>query len=139
MTEIRVEKALPSPAETVWTIIGDFGGLHRWHPLVHRLELSWEGRIRTLYFEDGGHAVERLEARNDHARRYAYALVDGPYPVQDCHSLLQVSPARDGDGCVVAWSAHFEPVGAAGLHAGQDLEDLFRAGLDALEERVMQP
>lgn len=139
MTEIRVEKELTCPAETIWTLIGDFGGMHRWHPQVRRLELSWEGRIRTLYFEDGGHAVERLEARNDHARRYAYELVDGPYPVQDCHSLLQVSPGTAGHGCVVDWSVSFEPLGAGGLHAGKDLEAFYRAGLDALEERVALP
>lgn len=139
MTEIRVEKTLICPAETVWTLVGDFGGLHRWHPLVRRLELSWEGRIRTLHYADGGHAVECLNARNDHARRYTYALVDGPYAVQDCQSMLEVGADREGEGSVVRWSSRFEPVGPAGQQAGAILEHFYEVGLDALAERVTSP
>ncbi|KGI79058.1 hypothetical protein LF63_0101490 [Oleiagrimonas soli] len=124
------------PAETVWTLIGDFGGLHRWHPLVRSLDLSWEGRIRTLHFDDGGHAVERLEARNDRARRYAYALVDGPFAIQDCHSTLEVRPGEDRRNCVVIWTSSFEPVGHAGAQADVVLEHLYGAGLRALESVI---
>ena len=73
MTHIHVTQRFPHPADVVWALIGDFGGLHRWHPQVRRLDLSWEGRIRTLHYADGGRVVERLEARNEAACRYVYA------------------------------------------------------------------
>jgi mxaD protein len=75
MAQVRVERPLAYPADALWALIGDFGGLHRWHPDVRQLDLSWEGRIRTLHFRDGSRAVERLEARNEETRRYVYTLV----------------------------------------------------------------
>jgi uncharacterized protein YndB with AHSA1/START domain len=129
MAEVRVVQRLPNPAETVWALIGDFGGLHRWHPHVRGLDLSWEGRIRTVHYVDGGHAVECLETRNDRAHRYVYALVDGTLPVQDCRATLQV--AARGDGCTVVWSSVFEPLGA-GEEAAATLRGLYGAGLASL-------
>jgi len=133
MTTIRITQHLPYPAEAVWALIGDFGGLHRWHPRVRRLDLSWEGRIRTLHYDDGSRVVERLEARNDAARRYVYVLVDGAFPVASCRSTLEVR-ARNWH-CVVAWSSEFEaPDGeeiraraALRLHHGQGLGALAAA------------
>jgi uncharacterized protein YndB with AHSA1/START domain len=129
MAEVRVVRRLSNPAEVVWALIGDFGGLHRWHPHVSGLDLSWEGRIRTVHYVDGGHAVERLEARNDQAHRYVYALVDGTLPVQDCRATLQV--AAHGRGCTVVWSSVFEPLGA-GEDAAAALRGLYGAGLASL-------
>jgi mxaD protein len=128
MAELRVERALALPADALWALIGDFGGLHRWHPYVRHLDLSWEGRIRTLHFHDGSRAVERLEARNEQARRYVYTLVDGALPLADCRAVLEVR-ARAGQGSLVVWSAEFIPRGA---DAAERLGDMYNAGLDTL-------
>jgi uncharacterized protein YndB with AHSA1/START domain len=136
MSKLRVERALDYPADTVWALIGDFGGLHRWHPLVQRLDLSWEGRIRTLHFHDGSRVVERLETRNDPAHRYVYAMVDGALPLHDCRAILQVQ-GRDG-GCLVSWSAVFEPLGVTAQTARGQLRRLYTVGLATLSE-ALQP
>lgn len=131
MAEIRVEQRLSHPAELVWALVGDFGSLHRWHPQVRGLDLSWEGRIRTLHYADGGHAVECLEIRSDQARRYVYTLVDGTLPVQDYRATLQV--AADGEpGCLVVWSSEFEPLGADDAVAIDLLRRHYGAGLASL-------
>jgi mxaD protein len=134
MTSLHVTERFAYPAEAVWTLIGDFGGLHRWNPQVRRLDLSWEGRIRTLHYADGGRAVERLEARNDAAHRYAYVLVDGSLPVQACRSTLEV--CADGEGCVVVWSCVFEPMGDGEHEAEVALRRYYDAGLVALAAAV---
>ncbi len=130
MTSIHVTRQLPCTAERVWSLIGDFGGLHRWHPQVSRLDLSWEGRIRTLHYADGGRAVERLEARNDLACRYVYVLVDGSLPLHGCRSRLEVQP--DGEQCIVIWSTDFEALGSSEATVEADLRRLHNAGLGAL-------
>ncbi len=130
MTSIQVTEHLPYPAEAVWALIGDFGGLHRWHPQVRRLDLSWEGRIRTLHYADGSRAVERLEARNDAAYRYVYALVDGWLPLQACRSRLEVRP--DGERCLVTWSSDFDVLGDAERVAEAVMRTTYRVGLGAL-------
>jgi len=130
MAEVRVTQELSSPAEVVWALIGDFGALHRWHPAVRGLDLSWEGRIRTLHFADGTRAVERLETRNDAAHRYAYAWVDGPLPVRGYHATLQVSARRRG--CTVTWSCVFEPADADEHDVHDALHRHYAEGLTAL-------
>ena len=130
MTSIQVTEHLSYPAEAVWALIGDFGGLHRWHPQVRRLDLSWEGRIRTLHYADGSRTVERLEARNDAAYRYVYALVGGALPLQACHSRLEVRP--EGGQCLVAWSSDFDVLGDAERAAEAAMRSTYRAGLGVL-------
>jgi len=130
MTSIHVTQRLPYSAEAVWALIGDFGGLHRWHPQVRRLDLSWEGRIRTLHYADGSRAVERLEARNDAAYRYVYVLVDGSLPVQACRSKLEAR--ADGAHCLVTWSSDFDALGDGEREAEAAMRMIYGAGLEAL-------
>lgn len=134
MAQVRVERPLAYPADALWALIGDFGGLHRWHPQVRQLDLSWEGRIRTLHFTDGSRAVERLEARSEEARRYVYTLVDGMLPVVDCRAALEV--LDHGEGCLVVWSAEFLPRDVAAGDAGRALQQLYSAGLASLGEAL---
>lgn len=130
MTSIHVTQRFDHPVEAIWAVIGDFGGLHRWHPQVRRLDLSWEGRIRTLHFADGGLAVERLEARNEASRRYVYVLVDGSLPLHACRSTLEVRP--DGGRSRVDWSCDFEALGDGEWAAEHAMRQLYNAGLQAL-------
>lgn len=130
MTSIQVTQRLAYPAEAVWSLIGDFGGLHRWHPQVLRLDLSWEGRIRTLHYADGGRAVERLEARNDAARRYVYALVDGSLPLQACRSRLEAT--AEGSQCLVIWATDFEVIGSGEAAIEAVMHRMHVDGLEAL-------
>jgi len=132
MTNIQVTQRLPRSAEVVWALIGDFGGLHRWHPQIRRLDLSWQGRIRTLHYVDGGRAVERLEARNDTIYRYTYVLVDSSLPVQACRSTLEVQAA--GAECMVTWSSNFEALGdgEGEVEVEEALRTVYIDGLGAL-------
>lgn len=136
MPDIHVAQGLSSPADVVWALIGDFGALHRWHPQVHQLDLSWEGRIRTLHFVDGSRAVERLETRNDPMRRYAYAWVAGTLPMRECRATLQVD-ARD-DGCVAVWSCWFEPEALHEQEVRMALRHLYADGLAALAAALLE-
>lgn len=130
MTEVKVVQHLASPAELVWARVGDFGGLHRWHPKVRGTDLSWEGRIRTVHYLDGSRAVERLEARSDASRRYVYVVVDGAVPVNNCRSTLHVR--SNGSGSAVTWSCEFEPLGDGETSAIEALRSLYHDGLVAL-------
>lgn len=136
MTGIHVTQRFDHPAEAIWAVIGDFGGLHRWHPRVRRLDLSWEGRIRTLHLVDGGRLVERLEARNEAACRCVYVLVNGSLPLQACRTTLAVFP--EGSACRVDWSCEFEPLGDGGPAAARAMRGLYDEGLAALA-RVLAP
>ncbi len=130
MTSIEVTKRLAFPVEAMWTVIGDFSGIHRWHPQVCRLDLSWQARIRSLHYTCGVRVVARLEARNDRAHRYANVMVDGWRQVQACRSTLQAR--ADGEPCLVTWSSDFDAPGDHSLAAEAAMRESFHTGLTAL-------
>lgn len=130
MAELEIVQYLVSPADSVWAMVGDFGGLHRWHPQVRGTDLSWEGRIRTVHYFDGTRAVERLEARSDAFKRYMYVVVDGRLPIDNCRSTLQVR--QSGTGSTVIWSCEFEPLGDGESSAVDSLRTLYYEGLAGL-------
>lgn len=136
MSEVRVAQRLTCPADTVWALIGDFGGLQRWHPQVQQLDLSWEGRIRSIQYKDGGHAVERLDARNETARRYTYVLVDSSLPLRSCHSTLQVASGDVDDVCEVVWSSVFEVAGDGEKATVEAIRAMYAAGLGVLAQSL---
>jgi hypothetical protein len=103
---------------------------------VNRLDLSWEGRIRTLHYIDGSRAVERLETRNDLTRRYVYAWVDGALPMRECQATLRVDPLHQG--CSVVWSSVFEPVATHEQDVLLALQGLYSEGLTALAMALME-
>jgi len=137
MTEVRVVQHLANPADLVWAMIGDFGGLHRWHPQVRGVDLSWEGRIRTVHYADGSRAVERLEARSDAMRRYVYVVVDGKVPVNNCRATLHVTDSESGS--TVMWSCEFEPLGDGEASASESLQAHYHEGLRALVSALDGP
>ena len=55
---ITISEELDTPAGQVWSLIGDFGGLSRWHPGVRScvVEGSGPGALRVVGL-DGWHAV----------------------------------------------------------------------------------
>lgn len=72
MATVKEELQLSQSADTVWKVIGSFGGLGDWHPAIEKLELEENGKLRRLYLAGGGLIVERLEAHDDKARSYSY-------------------------------------------------------------------
>ncbi len=72
---------LDTPIARVWSIVGDFSGLARWHPLVERCEVKGDGpgAIRTIHFADWW-AEERLEGRDETAHFISYAITDSCRP-----------------------------------------------------------
>ncbi|SCW69927.1 Polyketide cyclase / dehydrase and lipid transport [Sphingobium faniae] len=71
----RIVADIEAPIDRVWSFVGDFGNVQRWHPLVERCELagSGEGAVRTVHFADWS-AVERLDRFDPEAHRLIYSI-----------------------------------------------------------------
>jgi hypothetical protein len=67
---------VPLPADTVWKVIGDFGGIRKWAPAVMEEKLDKnapEGVVRTLKMPPDGRVVrELLAAEEQYAYTYKY-------------------------------------------------------------------
>lgn len=136
MLEVEEVMPLSAPAQDVWSVIGNFGGLADWHPAAIACVLSKKGTdtIRTISIPGGGSLVEKLEALDDDAMSQTYSIVDGPLPVTGYMSTIRVLPESDSS-CRVLWAGRFDASGAPDEVAQKVVRGIYTAGLSALAER----
>jgi mxaD protein len=139
---------IEAPPEAVWKVVGDFGGIARWHPDVAKAEASGgnvEGATRTVTLKAGGTLVEGLDEWLGDGRTYAYRMSDPDLtalPVSSYSATLTVTP--DGSGSRVSWIGRFyrgdtgnEPPETLGDEAGRTaMNRYFADGLRGLKAAV---
>ena len=91
------------PADAVWAVVGDFGGIAGWMPGVESCVVDGDDRIIKMM---GMEITERLESRDDDARVLVYAIVGG---VPVINHKATVSVAAVGGGSHVTWDLDVEP------------------------------
>ena len=138
MAELSVSTRIGAPADRVWSLIGDFNGLPRWHPEVEKSELQEDGKVRQLSIAGGGQVRERLERRDDEARELSYTIVEGALPATDYLSTIRVTPEPDGANCTVEWHSEFEPAGVSASQACETIRNIYLAGLENLKTLFRQ-
>jgi hypothetical protein len=119
---------LAATPDTVWSLIGQFGG--DWHPLVARVNLTGTGvgQLRKIETLDRKEIVERLDAIDNAKRFYRYELVAG-IPASRYTGTLEVTPKDSGS--VADWRVQFlgpDPV-------RRMLSPLLKTGLESLKSR----
>ncbi|MFE4973689.1 SRPBCC family protein [Kitasatospora sp. NPDC056651] len=138
MASTSVSRVVPATPEQVWALIGGFDALPDWLPYIPESVAVEGGRVRRLKNLGGETIVERLVDFNETERRYSYAILQAPFPVDDGYvSTIRVHsiPGRP-DAAEVQWSGRFHPKGAT----DQEVVDLFHGiyadGLDALNKTL---
>ncbi len=123
---------LQASPQTVWAVVGEFGGL--WHPLVGSLQLIGQGigQLRRIETIDGKIIVERLAARDAAHRILEYTMVSG-IPVDIYEGQLSV--VAQGSGSTLTWSVAFRHAGLADMIVNIIISTLIDTGLAALKTR----
>jgi uncharacterized membrane protein len=120
-----VDIEIDAPADEVWAVAGDFGGIE-WMPGIESVTV--EGDDRTIN-TSGMTIVERLVRRDDEARSISYSIVDGPVPIESHQATITVLAA--GDGSRVSYSVTTEPDDAAAF-----MKDVYAGALKALKAKI---
>jgi hypothetical protein len=91
MADVSTFEDVNLPADTVWTVIGDFGGIRKWAVLVQSesVEETPNGKVRTLAMPENRVVKERLAAQSQYS--YTYTMVDRP-EMADYRSTVAVIP-----------------------------------------------
>ena len=110
------------PADTVWTVISDFGGIATWMPGIDACRVEGDRRILDTM---GMTITEALVSSDDGARTLTYSIVDGA-PVDHHQAVITVTPR--GDGSHVTWDVDAEPDTMAEL-----MTSVYQGSLDALK------
>jgi mxaD protein len=107
---VQVIEVIAAPLEAVWSIVGNFAGLQRWHPAVQRcvMQGSGTGATRTVYFVDW-HAEERLDLLDPEKHQLQYTVIGCSR-----RELLGISSRItlkkiDSQGTSIDWSAWLGP------------------------------
>ncbi|MHC8366522.1 SRPBCC family protein [Pseudomonas sp. ZT5P21] len=126
---------IPASADEVWQLIGGFNSLPDWLPFITNSEASEGGRVRSLQTVDGAVVVERLEAFDNAAKTYSYAILQAPFPATDYLATIRVE-AR-GEGARVTWSGRFTPVGVSEEEVVTLFTGIYQGGLEALRANYL--
>ncbi len=101
MGTATAERTLPHDPQTVWQSIADFGGIHRFHPLVDKSPINAGapstglGAERTCHFHDGNEIKERVVAFED-GRSLDVDIYEGTMPLASARARLEVIPSPNG-------------------------------------------
>jgi hypothetical protein len=134
MAQVHEEAELGASVEEVWKLVGDFGGLLE--ALGVPVELAGEGIGQTRKISLGSEpTVERLEERDEEAKRLVYSIVTGPLPVTNYVSTMQLVPAGEGR-TMLTWSSTFEPApGISAEDATRLASGIYKGGIGGLQAR----
>jgi hypothetical protein len=130
MTIVEVIETINSNAQSVWDILGDFGGIKVGGPITaFKLEGEGVGAIRSITM-GGANIVECLEEFDSGAMALKYAIIndDCPLPVSGYSATIKV--ISDGDNaCTVEWIGTFEPKGAPEEIASETVRGIYTGGI----------
>lgn len=107
MTDVSTYEDINLPADTVWSVIGHFGGIRKWAVLVkgESVEDTPSGKVRILVMPEDRLVKERLVVQSQYS--YTYAMVDRP-EMADYRSTVAVVPL-DENYCRIELIMHMTP------------------------------
>jgi hypothetical protein len=142
--------AIDAPADEVWAMVGDFGGIQRWAPGTESSRLilhdrNETGAVRLLRRRgDGTQVTEKLLDYDPHNHRMAYTYVDGVVRAADYYSEVLVKDAGSNRS-LVDWRGRFKrlaywtdqpPEGQDDKAALDFLNGAYKSGLDNLKKVI---
>lgn len=113
------------PADAVWAVVGDFGGIAGWMPGVESCVVDGDDRVIKMM---GMEVIERLESRDDDAKVLVYGIVGG-VPVINHKATISVDSV--GDGARVSWDVDVEPDEMTDL-----MHQVYAQSLQALKDHL---
>ncbi len=118
--------SIDRPAEEVWALAGDFGGLDGWMPGVDACRVEGDTRVLEVF---GMEITERLVRRDDAARLLEYSIVDSPLNTESHLGRIEVHV--QGDGSQVSWHVEVSPD-----HLTDILVGTYQQALDAMKAHL---
>ncbi len=130
MASIRREIVIEVPPADVWTAMRDVGALHTRLARGFVKDCVLEGDMRTVEFENGLSAKERIITADDQARRLVWSVVGGR--LTHHNASTQIIPEGERQSRVV-WICDLLPHELAPAVAGM-IEQGMRAMKATLEQ-----
>ena len=126
MGKARAEIEIDKPADEVWAVAGDFGGIGGWMPGIESCEVKGDDRVLKMM---GMEITERLVRRDDDAKVIVYGIVGGVPGVGNHKATITVT--AEGKGSHVTWDVEVEPDEMTEMMQG-----IYQQSLQAMKEHL---
>ncbi len=113
MTKVHVTDTVSAPADTVWQMLYDFGGLEKLLPDMIEscvVEGTGLGATRDVVLKDGGSAFETMSKLDEAGKCFDYTLDRSTLPLENYVATVKVREL-DAGSCQIDWSSVFDGVG----------------------------
>ncbi|HEY8122202.1 MAG TPA: SRPBCC family protein [Myxococcota bacterium] len=136
MASVKISDRLEAPADKVWDLVGDFGGIGRFSAGFKSITCTGAGvgAVRTITLPNDAQIQERCELRDTARRVLDYSIVAGPMPI--ANYLARIQLFEDGNGTRVEWSSTFDPNGIPEAQAIAMIEGVYKGGIAGLKKAL---
>ena len=115
MASVNIQEEVAAPANRVWDLISDFGGIQKFADPRFITNCDCDGNtpgsVRTITLADGENIQERLETLEHDAYRFSYSILgECSIPVRNYVATTKVT-AIDKNRCQIDWQSTFTAVG----------------------------
>ena len=121
--EIDIDK----PADDVWKVVRDFGGLTAWMPGIESCRVEGNQRILEMM---GMEITEALLRCDDDSRTLVYGIAKSPIPVEHHEATIAVTPTGDASSHVT-YTVEVRPDAMV-----EPMSNAYAGALKALKSRV---
>jgi Polyketide cyclase / dehydrase and lipid transport len=136
MPQVQAFATVHRSADSLWSELGSFQGLARWHPMVESTQGEGEEpcATRSVKTRNGVTWVERLLEVDPEQRLYRYEVTADDMPVTDFRGEFRVR--EDGSSkSTVVWTAQFAVTSGDEKKVSDTVREFFRAGVRSIEDR----
>lgn len=105
MATLRSHVRINRPADDVWAVVADAGGISQWFPGIETS--TADGTLRRCTVAGGGTIEEEIVTNDAELRRFQYRITGGSLPVES--HLGTVDVLDDGDASLVIYSTEITP------------------------------
>lgn len=137
MTKVHVTDIIDAPADALWKMLYDFGGLEKLLPdMIEtcKVEGTGLGATRDIVFKDGGGAFETMSRLDEAGREFDYTLDRSTLPLENYVATVKVSDA--GGKAQIDWSSVFDGVGMSEEEAVEFATGLYQTLIGGLKSSL---
>lgn len=136
MPKITETAKIGCDPETLWSEIGGFGSVGKWHPMLESVEVSGEGKgaLRIAHARTGADQVERLQTFDPEHHLYQYTIEKSSMPVTYYTGEFRIDSGGEAQS-VVVWSAQFELTADGDGRTVESVRQFLHEGTESLKRR----
>lgn len=135
MSVVTVSETFDHPADQVWPVVADFGGIHKYMRGMEPAEVSGEGigQDRVLAMPAGA-VTERLTWLDHENHAFSYTILSSPLPFDRYVATVKLSPR--GNQTDIEWQGNFDVVGMAEDEGKAIAEGIYQGAIKGFKKHL---